>query len=109
MSHFSHGIISILMMISKSDIICKTSGSHSCTGEDFSLLVYDVMPVGNKDWSDQMLKMKAAARHSEMSVNYLPVNKHHIRDEQQGTLKCQLTIYQLTSIILQMTENFTTL
>jgi hypothetical protein len=67
------------MMILKSDIICKTSGSHSCTGEDFRLLGYDVMPVGNKDWSDQMLKMKAATRHYEMSVNSLPVNKHHIK------------------------------
>jgi len=40
--------------------------------------------------------MTAAARHYKMSVNYLPVNKHHIRDELQGTLKCQLTIYQFT-------------
>jgi hypothetical protein len=63
------------MMILKTDIICKTSGS--CTGEDFSLLGYDVIPVGIKDWSDQMLKMKAVARHSKMSVNCLPVNKHH--------------------------------
>jgi hypothetical protein len=44
------------MVILKSDIICKTSGSHSCTGEDFRLLGYDVLPVGNKDWSDQMLR-----------------------------------------------------
>jgi hypothetical protein len=49
-------------MVLKLDIICKTSGSHSCNGEDFILLGYDVMPVGNKDWTDQTLKMEAAAR-----------------------------------------------
>jgi hypothetical protein len=37
------------------------------------------MPVGNKDWTDQTLKMEAAARYSE--INYLPVNKHHIRED----------------------------
>jgi hypothetical protein len=69
------------MMVLKSDIICKTSGSHSCTGEGFSLLGYDVMPVSNKDLTHQIPKMKAAARYSEMSVNYLPVNKHHITED----------------------------
>lgn len=67
------------MMVLKSDIICKIQGSHNCTGEDFTLLGYDVMPVGNKDWTDQTLKMEAAARYSE--INYLPVNKHHIRED----------------------------
>jgi hypothetical protein len=50
------------MVILKSVIICKTQGSHSCTDEDFSLLGYNVMPVGNKDRTDQTPKMEAAAR-----------------------------------------------
>jgi hypothetical protein len=49
-------------MVLKSDIICKTSGCHSCNGENFSILGYDVMPVGNKYWTDQLLKMEVAAR-----------------------------------------------
>jgi len=38
------------------------------------------MPIGNKDWTDQMPKMEAAARYFEIIVNNLPVNKHHIAE-----------------------------